>query len=175
VPKTNGLTAKQKLFVGEYLVDLNATKAALRAGYSPKSANQIGTENLVKPLIKGAIDAAIAKRAVKLEISQDAVVQELARVAFSNIADVAQWGPNGVSVHTSETRPIAALSAVAQVSETATGVTLRMHDKLAALVNLGKHLGMFREKVYCEVRDGSEIVRRLFARLDEYADRTESG
>ena len=50
-----------------------------------------------------------------------------------------------------------------------------MHDKLAALVNLGKHLGMFREKVYCEVRDGSEIVTRLFARLDEYADRTKSG
>jgi len=47
-------------------------------------------------------------------------------------------------------------------------------DRLT-LVNLGKHLGMFREKVYCEVRDGSEIVTRLFARLDEYADRTKSG
>lgn len=175
MPKIAGLSAKQKLFVEEYLIDLNATEAALRAGYSKRSAGAIGAENLKKPQIAEAIDAAIAKRVEQIEITQDAVVQELALIAFSNIANIASWGPKGVVVRESEKLPDAVLSAVAQLSETATGVTLRMHDKLAALTNLGRHLGMFREKVDIEVRDGAEIVNRLFARLDDYAGRIESG
>ena len=100
---------------------------------------------------------------------------KLAAIAFANIADIAEWNGGSVKVLDSATRPKTALAAVAQVSETAHGITVRMHDKRAALVDLGKHLGMFREKVALEVRDGTEIVSRLFARLDEYADRTESG
>lgn len=175
MPKIAGLSAKQKLFVEEYLIDLNATEAALRAGYSEKSAGAIGAENLKKPLIAAAIDEAIARRVEQVEITQDAVVQELALIAFSNVSNIASWGPKGVVVRESENLAPSVLSAVAQLSETSTGVTLRMHDKLAALTSLGRHLGMFREKVDLEIRDGAEIVNRLFARLDDYAGRIESG
>lgn len=175
MPKLKGLSAKQALFVQEYLVDLNATEAALRAGYSAKSAKAIGAENLTKPIIADAVNAAMASRAKRIEVSQDAVLQELGAIAFGNIADVAEWAPGKVTVLDSGSRSRAVLAAVAQVSETANGVTLRMHDKQAALVNLGKHLGMFREKVELEVRDGATIVNRLFDRLDELAERDDEG
>ena len=157
----------------EYLVDLNAAKAALRAGYSAKSAHQIGKENLQKPTIAFAIATAMAKRRERVEVTQDAVIQELAAIAFSSIADVAKWEGGKVAVLDSATRPKTALAAVAQVSETAHGITVRMHDKRAALVDLGKHLGMFREKVDLEVRDGTPVLEWLNERLDAYAQRHE--
>ena len=175
MPKLKHLSAKQKLFVDEYLVDLNASEAALRAGYSPRSAAAIGQENLQKPLIAGAIEKALAGRAERTEITQDAVVQELASVAFGNIADVAEWEKHSVTVLASSTRSKRVLAAVAGVSETQHGLTVRMHDKQAALVTLGKHLGMFREKVELEVRDGASVLDRLFNRLDEYSERAEGG
>lgn len=77
------LTAKQSLFVKEYLVDLNATQAAIRAGYSKKTAASIGDENLRKPAIKEALDKAIKKRADKVEITAEKVLRDLedARIA----------------------------------------------------------------------------------------------
>ena len=79
----NTLTKKQKLFVEEYLIDLNATQAAIRAGYSPDTAQQMGSENLSKPVIKNAIDKAIADRSRRTGINQDRVIQEIAKNGFS--------------------------------------------------------------------------------------------
>ena len=98
---------------------------------------------------------------------------KLAAIAFANIADIAEWNGGSVKVLDSATRPKTALAAVAQVSETAHGITVRMHDKRAALVDLGKHLGMFREKVDLEVRDGTPVLEWLNERLDAYAQRHE--
>lgn len=82
------LTAKQKKFVEEYLIDLNATQAAIRAGYSPDTAKEIGCENLTKPNIKAEIDKAIAERSRRTGINQDRVLRELAKIAFVNPGDV---------------------------------------------------------------------------------------
>lgn len=71
------LTPKQSLFVKEYLVDLNATQAAIRAGYSEKTAGAIGTENLAKPLIQAAIAEGSNARAKKLDISVEYVLQTI--------------------------------------------------------------------------------------------------
>ena len=78
---TDGLTDKQRAFVAEYLVDLNATQAAIRAGYSPKTANQQGPENLVKPGIQVAIAAAQQARIKRTHIDQDYVMFRLQREA----------------------------------------------------------------------------------------------
>ncbi|MNM44922.1 Terminase small subunit [compost metagenome] len=69
------LTAKQKLFVQEYLIDLNATQAAIRAGYSERTARKIGQENLTKPDIQAAIQEAQNQRAERTEITADMVLQ----------------------------------------------------------------------------------------------------
>lgn len=82
------LTAKQERFVEEYLVDLNATQAAIRAGYSPDSAGTIAGENMKKPQIRACIDTAIAKLSTRTGVNQERVIRELAKVAFVNAADV---------------------------------------------------------------------------------------
>ena len=71
------LTAKQQVFVNEYLIDLNATQAAIRAGYSEKAAAEIGCENLIKPNIRDAIAEAQAERAKRTQIDADWVLREL--------------------------------------------------------------------------------------------------
>ncbi len=81
------LTEKQKRFVAEYLVDLNATQAAIRAGYSEKTAGSVGNENLKKPEIREALQKAIKDRESRTEITQDQVLGELRKVAFAKAAD----------------------------------------------------------------------------------------
>ena len=81
------LTAKQQRFVEEYLVDLNATQAAIRAGYPEKTARSIGAENLTKPVIEEAIADALKARRLRTEITQDRVLEELALIGFADIPE----------------------------------------------------------------------------------------
>ena len=78
---------KQERFIAEYLIDLNATQAAVRAGYSAKTAVFIGHENLRKPNISAAIEKARAAHAVRAELNADMVIDELRKIAFANLAD----------------------------------------------------------------------------------------
>lgn len=114
------MTRKQQAFVNEYLVDLNATQAAIRAGYSERSAASIGEENLRKPEIRAAVDEAFAARAERVEVTQDEVVGGLKGIA------------------TAVANPAAA--------------------RVSAWAHLGKHLGMFTEKVEHSGPDGGPIV-----------------
>ncbi len=82
------LTAKQQRFVEEYLIDLNATQAAIRAGYSPKTAYSIENELLNKPEIRARIDITLAERSKRTGVNADRVIQELARIAFVNPTEV---------------------------------------------------------------------------------------
>ncbi len=78
--RSKKLTPKQNIFVAEYLVDLNATQAAIRAGYSKKTAGQIGDENLRKPQIAKVIQGSMSQRAERTEINSELVVQGILRV-----------------------------------------------------------------------------------------------
>lgn len=84
------LTEKQKAFVQEYLVDLNATAAAKRAGYSEKTADRIGPELLGKTCVSEAIQKAMQSRQQRTQVTQDMVVQEISKVAFKDAADFAE-------------------------------------------------------------------------------------
>ena len=79
------LTGKQQNFVNEYLIDLNATAAAKRAGYSEKSANPTGCETLANPSVSAEIAKRRQRMIEKLEITQEMIVQELAKIGFSNM------------------------------------------------------------------------------------------
>lgn len=85
------LTAKQQRFVDEYLVDLNATQAAIRAGYSAATARSIAAENLTKPNIAAAVSAAQAERAKRTGITADRVLEDLARVAFGDVRKLVEY------------------------------------------------------------------------------------
>jgi len=158
-----GLTDKQSRFVSEYLIDLNATQAAIRAGYSKKTAQIIGSENLSKPLVAEAISAAQAALAEKADIRKDAIVAELARIAFTDIRKAVRWGrspvdetsknadPNAIGIYPVSLIPSEEVdddtaAAISEVSLTQTGVRIKMHDKKAALVDLAKMLGYVAER-----------------------------
>lgn len=148
------MTKKQQRFVDEYLIDLNATQAAIRAGYSPDTAQQMGSENLSKPVIRNAIDKAIAERSRRTGISQDRVINEIAKVAFLNPADVINFDEAAVKdgAHREDTACIASVKV--KTVPTEDGVIsereVKTYDKLKALELLGKHLGMFTDRVKME-------------------------
>lgn len=156
------LTDKQAAFVAEYLVDLNATQAAIRAGYSERTAYRIGAELLQKTSVAEAIAAGQAKRAQRVEITADRVVAELAKIAFADPRDLMEWGPDGVKLKASADLTEEQAASVAEVSETTTkdggSLKLKKHDKVKALELLGRHIGMFKDKVENEISGGLVVT-----------------
>lgn len=148
-------TAKQRCFVEEYLLDLNATQAAIRAGYSEKTAGKIGTENLQKPVIASAIQEAVQKRSERTEITASRVLSEYARIAFADIRSVATWDKDGVRFTASGEISDDAAAAIEEVSQTTRqlddgGYTstkrVKLASKLKALSDIARHLGMFIDR-----------------------------
>lgn len=152
------LTKKQKRFVEEYLIDLNATQAAIRAGYSPDTAKEIGCENLTKPNIKEHIDKAIAERSKRIGISQDRVIRELARIAFVNAANVINTNDATIKKDTNDD-DTAAIQSVKVKSFGDDGVEreIKLADKIKALELLGKHLGMFQNNLSVTLRNAEKL------------------
>jgi len=162
------LTAKQQAFVSEYLVDLNATQAAIRAGYSVKRASELGYQLLQKTTVSEAIDKAMEERSKRTCITADQVLNELAMIAFANGTDFAQVIDepiihNGQYIRDPDTGqlrkqevvkviPTDQLTedkkkAISGIKEGKYGVEVSTCDKVKALELLGRHLGMFKDKV----------------------------
>lgn len=182
------LTPKQKAFVAEYLIDLNASAAARRAGYSEKTAHSIGDENLRKPEIAAAIASAQGERSKRTEVTADRVLKELAKIGFSDIRKAVKWGSRLVerpldpvetalegleeqahggalkrrrkgddesdafyvtSIELTESADLDedTAAAISEIAQTKEGVRIKLHDKRAALVDMGRHLGMFKDRV----------------------------
>lgn len=161
------LTPKQRRFVAEYLIDLNATQAAIRAGYSAKTAEQQGHQLLKKTSVSEAILKAQNKTAAKLEITKERIVQELAKIGFSDIRKVVNWRANVTAMvedpKTGEermavTNEVALIGSdeiddltagsIAEISQTDKGgLKVKLHDKKGALVDMAKMLGFMVDKV----------------------------
>ena len=144
------LTKKQQLFVDEYLIDLNATQAAIRAGYSVESARDIGCENLTKPNIQQAIAKAMAERSKRTGVNQDRVVLELAKIAFVKMTDIVDDEGRIKSDATDD--DLACIESVKfkeSYSDTGsmTEREVKIASKMKALELLGKHLGMWNDKI----------------------------
>lgn len=147
------LTAKQRQFCLEYIVDFNATEAAIRAGYSAKTATAAAARMLTIVNIASEIQKNIAERRERTKIEADRVLQEMAAIGFSNIKKVASWAANGVTIIDSEDISDDVARAVAQVTErttssqysSSTTINVKMHDKCKALDMMAKHLGMYQE------------------------------
>lgn len=144
------LTAKQQRFCDEYLIDLNATQAAIRAGYSPKTAEQTASRLLTIVKVSDEIAREMAERSKRTGINQDRVVQELAKLAFVNIADVVDLDSATVK-ETATGEDLACIQSVKiKPSEFGTEREIKLYDKKASLELLGKHLGMFKDKLEVE-------------------------
>lgn len=152
------LTPKQHRFVEEFLIDLNATQAAIRAGYSEKTAQQQGARLLSNVVVAEAV--AEGQRALrdKSGVTAERVILELARIGFADIRKAVRWDDAVVPVPSHEIDDDTA-AAIAEVSLTASGPKVKLFDKRAALVDLGKHLGLFTDRV--DVTTGGEPLREF--------------
>ena len=149
------LTPKQRLFVAEYLVDLNATQAAIRAGYSAKTAKVIGAENLTKPAIAEAIQAAQQERLKATGITADRVLSEIARLAFGDVRKIFDESGRLLPVPSLPDEVAASVSSVKVTSKQSPGsdpvdveyvTEIKFWDKKGSLELLGRHLKLFTDK-----------------------------
>lgn len=156
-PEEKKLTDKQELFCREYVKDLNATKAAERAGYSEKTAKDIAAQNLAKLNIKSRIAELQAQKLHRIDVSADKVMQEMAICGFYNPADYFKIVNRRVPVKEGDKivrrlMKVAELrddisreawAAVASIKQGPHGIEVRFHDKTKNLELLGKHLDFF--------------------------------
>lgn len=161
------MNQKQERFAKEYLIDLNATQAAIRAGYSTKAARSIGYELLKKPDIRAQIDRDMAERSKRTGINSDRVLRELGKIAFLNPTDFVDMNDATIlpGASTDDTAAISAVKVKRTFSENGEGVEreVRFADKLKALELCGRHLGMFNDKISIE----SAIPVKIVDDLDE--------
>lgn len=180
------LTPKQQRFVAEYLIDLNATQAAIRAGYSAKTANEQGARLLANVSVRHGLTDAMRARERRTNITQDRVLSELAKIGFADIRKVVSWGNttlhektgkdgvvemvpfHGLALIDSSEIDDATAAAISEVSEGKEGLKVKMHDKKGALVDIGRHLGMFTDKVSVSGPNGGplEVLNMTPAELE---------
>ena len=174
------MTPKQARFVEEYLIDLNATQAAIRAGFSARRAAEIGYQLVRKTTVASAIQAAKAKRSEATGITAEDVVRELRAIALSDIGDVIDFATGTLRIRDLKAIPADARRAFASVrircavekrGDDAVSVELiefNFHDKLAALRELALHLPGFRAAAKVEIGDPrTELARMLGVAVEE--------
>ena len=164
------LTARQQAFVEEYLVDLNSTQAAIRAGYSKHTAKEIGCQNLTKLNVSMAIAEKMKARSARVQLEADTVLRQLKSILTSDIRNYLEYGPGHVALKPSSELTPEQAACIAEVSETVSqtggSVRLKFHDKLKALDMASRHLGLYAvEKQELSVIEADTALREVIRDL----------
>lgn len=164
------MTKKQEKFIEEYLIDLNATQSAIRAGYSAKTAHQIGKELLKREAVAEVLELRMAEEARRTGFNQERILRELAKIAFVNIGDIVDVNTGGVKddVLPDELAVIESVKVKKMFSKNGDPIEereVKMASKMKALELLGKHIGMFSDKF--DVNVSSAIVIGGMDELEE--------
>ena len=134
------LRLRQRRFVDEYLVDLNATQAAIRAGYSERTARFQAARLLTNANIQAAVTRRAEDRAARTEITADAVLKKVAEIAMTNLSSFVTWEGQKITLRKSEDIPEEQMSALQEIAETREGLRIKMADRMPALTLLFRHL-----------------------------------
>ena len=169
----DGLTQKQSRFVHEYLIDLNGKQAAIRAGYSPRTAESQGSTLLRNPKVAEAVQRAMDDRAMRVQETADSVLERLKSEANARISDL--YGDDGVLLHPQQWPDVWQMGLVAgvktqelyegagedrkKVGET---IEVRFSDRIKRVELIGKHVkvGAFRDKVALDPTEGMKNMLR---------------
>lgn len=170
------LTEKQRIFIMEYMRDFNATRAAIAAGYSKKTAYSIGWENLRKPEIRAEIERLKGDMAGSLGLDIQRVIMEYMKIAFTDITDLLEFGQKEVPVMTmfgpmyegegDDKKPVTKIvnfvdfkdsnqidgTVISEVKQGKDGVSIKLHDKMKALKELDRYLGYMTEEQKLQVQ-----------------------
>lgn len=173
------LTPKQETFVLEYLKDLNGTQAAIRAGYSARTANEQSSRLLANANVSEAVSRARAERAGRLGLTADRVLEEIAAIAFARMPEYVEWGRDDqMQLKPSDELTDKQAAAVSQVVESEKFIksldhgdqllsrerTIKLHDKLSALEKLCKHLGLMPDRKEISGPGGDAVQVEVKAR-----------
>lgn len=158
----SNLNEKQKRFADEYLIDLNATQAAIRAGYSPRSAAEQASRLLKNAKVRAYIDERMAELSRRTGVNQERILRELARIAFVNAPDLINMADATVR----EDATVDDMAAIASVrvkiipTENGQGIEreIRLADKIRALDLLGKRFAMWTERQQIDANVGVQII-----------------
>ena len=162
------MTEKQKIFANEYLIDLNATRAYRIAYPSVKkeeAAAVNGSKLLRNTKVAAYIQERMKERQKRTEITQDRVLEELAAIAFAKATDYAEVKEGQVIIKDTANMDEQQVRAIAGIKEGKYGIELKLNDKEKALELLGRHLGMFKDKL--EVSGLEEEKKKLGDILDQ--------
>lgn len=167
------MTDRQKLFCQQYLIDWNATQAAIRAGYSKKTAGKKGPDMLKVPRIKEYLDKAKAMIFAEAKVEQSRIIEELASIAFVNPRDFISWKDGVLTILDSDDVPDEIMRAIAQIeeSETKNGhkITIKFHSKLESITLLMRHMGMLKEEV--SLSGGDKPIKVDHSKVEEARDK----
>ena len=168
--KAGKLTDKQNRFVLEYQIDFNGKQAAIRAGYSAKSAEVQASTLLRNPKVQAAIRAGMDKTEAKLEVTAARIYEELSRIGLSNVKDFVKFDADGiVTIADSEVLSPEQAACIAEVVQSnakgSSSFKFKLHDKLKALELMGKHKKMFTDKV--EHSGNFTVVMRDYSKEGE--------
>lgn len=160
---------KVERFIAEYLVDLNGTAAAIRAGYAPKNARTTAQEMLARPQVKEAVEKAKAKRLARVTMTQDQVLEELALLAFSDLTHyivddagnvtLAEGAPAGAHRALQSIKRRTISTGTGEAARTVREVEIKLWDKIAPLMRAGRHLDVhgFSDRIEHTGKDGTPL------------------
>jgi len=167
------LTAKQKIFADEYLIDLNATRA-YKVAYPRVKKDETARANSSRMLTNANVAVYVEKRMKdrekRTEITQDMVLKELAKIGFANVTDYVTIEGPYVKVKQTEDMPPDKLGAIAGIKEGANGIEIKLNDKGKALELIGRHLGMFKDKL-----EVSGALETEISKLDDLVKQMRGG
>lgn len=173
------LSQKKRLFCREFIVDLCGKRAAIRAGYSEKTAESQASRLLSTVKVQVEIQKMMDERSKRTEITADNVLKELATMGFSNIRDFAKWHGQNVRFVDSDELTESQAACISEVSQTETlhggSFKIKLHDKKGSLELLGKHLKLFGAEQPLDINVNIEIERlsddELIERIERVAER----
>ena len=164
------MTEKQRLFADEYLIDLNATRAYRVAYPSVKkdeTARVNGSRMLTNANVAKYISERMQERQQRTEVTQDMVVKELAAIAFARATDYASVRGGAVCIKDTDSLSDEQISAIAGIKEGKFGVEIRLNDKEKALELLGRHLGMWNDKLDIKTPAIDDSIKEMEAYFEQ--------
>ncbi len=165
------MTVKQKIFADEYLIDLNATRA-YRVAYPSVKKDETAAAAAARMLrnvkVQGYIAERMQERQERTEVTQDMVVRELAAIGFAKLTDYVEIRPGG-TVHIKPTTDLSdqQISAIAGIKEGANGIEIKLNDKEKALELLGRHLGMWNDKLDIKTPAIDDSIKEMEAYFEQ--------
>mgnify|MGYP002795765718 FL=1 len=164
------MTKKQKIFADEYLIDLNATRA-YRAAYPSVKKDETAAAAAARMLrnvkVQEYISECMQEREQRTEVTQDMVVKELAAIAFSKATDYAAVKGGAVCIKDTDSLSDEQIRAIAGIKDGKFGVEVRLNDKEKALELLGRHLGMWNDKLDINTPDIDDSIKEMEAYFEQ--------